>query len=99
MKIITENEIHQFDQKGFLIKKNFFKKSFVQKISKEINNLKFKNKTKKVDRYFGASVKNDQKSIFLQQPPFFAMERCVGASEKSIHSYPFWPSKPQMHSL
>ena len=27
MKIITENEIVQFEQKGFLIKKNFYNKS------------------------------------------------------------------------
>ena len=66
MKIITDNEIHQFDQKGFLIKKNFFKKSFVQKISKEINKLKSSDKTKKVDRYFGTNIKNNQKSILVR---------------------------------
>ena len=71
MNIITKNEIHQFDQKGFLIKKNFFKKSFVQKISKEINELKSKNKTKKVDRYFGTSVKNSQKSILVRIENFY----------------------------
>ena len=55
MKIITDNEIHQFDQKGFLVKKNFFKKPFVQKIAKEINNLKSKNKIKNI------SIKKNEK--------------------------------------
>ena len=71
MKIITENEIFQFDQKGFLIKKNFFKKEFIQKISKEIKSLKSKNLTKKVDKYFGMSVKDDQKSILVRIENFY----------------------------
>ena len=71
MKIITDDEIHQFDQKGFLIKKNFFNKSFVQKISKEINKLKYKDKRKKVDRYFGESEQNSQKSILVRIENFY----------------------------
>ena len=71
MKIITENEIVQFEQKGFLIKKNFFKKSFIQRISKEINSLKSKDQTKKVDRYFGMSVRGAQKSILVRIENFY----------------------------
>jgi len=71
MKIITENEIVQFEQKGFLIKKNFFKKSFIQRISKEINSLKSKDQTKKVDRYFGMSVRGARKSILVRIENFY----------------------------
>ena len=71
MNIISKNEISQFDQKGFLIKKNFFKKSFIQKISKEINSLKYKKRAKKVDRYFGMSVRNSHKSILVRIENFY----------------------------
>ena len=48
MKLISNSEINQFDQRGFLIKKKFFKKLFIKKISKEINLLKFKDRPKKL---------------------------------------------------
>ena len=66
MKVITKSEISQFDQKGFLIKKNFFKKSFVQKILKEINTLKSKDKTTRVDKYYEKSARNSNKSILVR---------------------------------
>ncbi len=71
MKLISNSEIHQFDQKGFLIKKNFFNKLFIQKISKEINLLKSKDRSKKVDKYFGMSVKKSQKSILVRIENFY----------------------------
>ena len=71
MKTISENEILQFDQKGFLIKKNFFKKSFIQKVSKEIDLLKSKDGKKKFDRYFGMSVGNNHKSILVRIENFY----------------------------
>ena len=57
MKIITQKEIFQFYQKGFLIKKNFFKKKFIKNIANEINVLKSNNKLN-VDRYYGKSIEN-----------------------------------------
>ena len=75
MKTISENEIFQFHQKGFLIKKNFFKKSFIQKVSKEINSLKSKEIKKKVDRYFGMSVGNGHKSILVRIENFYSKSK------------------------
>lgn len=71
MKNISEKEIFQFDQKGFLIKKNFFKKTFIQKISKEINFLKSIEGKKKVDSYFGKNVRNTHKSILVRIENFY----------------------------
>ena len=48
MKTISKNEVLQFDQKGYLIKKKFFKKFFVDKVLNEINSLKHTNKSIKV---------------------------------------------------
>ena len=71
MKTLSKNEILQFDQKGFLIKKNFFNKTYIQKISNEVNLLKSKDQTKKVDRYFGTSVGNSRKSILVRIENFY----------------------------
>lgn len=71
MKLITNCEIHQFDEKGFLIKKNFFNKFYIQKISKEINLLKSNDQSKKVDKYFGMSIKKSQKSILVRIENFY----------------------------
>tara|TARA_B100001063_G_C16744212_1_gene546537 strand:- start:910 stop:1665 length:756 start_codon:yes stop_codon:yes gene_type:complete len=70
MKVISKDEISQFDQKGFLVKKNFFRKSFVKKILKEINKLKSIDKTVKVDKYFGKSTQSD-KSILVRIENFY----------------------------
>ena len=71
MKLISDSEIHQFDKKGFLIKQNFFKKSFIKKISKEIISLKSKDRPKKVDKYFGISLKKGRKSILVRIENFY----------------------------
>tara|TARA_Y100000591_G_C21773939_1_gene667133 strand:- start:151 stop:909 length:759 start_codon:yes stop_codon:yes gene_type:complete len=71
MKNISVNEINQFDQKGYLVKKNFFKKSFINQISKEINLLKSKDLKKKVDRYFGMSVGKNRQSILVRIENFY----------------------------
>ena len=71
MKLISNSEINQFDQRGFLIKKKFFKKLFIKKISKEINLLKSKDRPKKVDKYFGISVKKSRKSILVRIENFY----------------------------
>ena len=71
MNLISNSEIHQFDQKGFLIKKKFFNKLFIKKISKEINLLKFKDRPKKIDKYFGISIKKSRKSILVRIENFY----------------------------
>jgi len=71
MKLISNSEIHQFDEKGYLIKKKFFNKFYVQKISKEINLLKSNDQSKKVDKYFGMSIKKSQKSILVRIENFY----------------------------
>ena len=71
MKLISDSEIHQFDKKGFLIKKNFFKRSYIQKISKEIISLKSKDRPIKVDKYFGISLKKGRKSILVRIENFY----------------------------
>ncbi len=71
MRKISNNEIYQFDQKGFLIKKNFFNKSLVKKILNEIESIKYKDGVKKFDRYFGKSVKEKNKSILVRIENFY----------------------------
>ena len=71
MKLISNSEIHQFDEKGYLIKKKFFNKFYVQKILKEINLLKSNDQSKKVDKYFGMSIKKSQKSILVRIENFY----------------------------
>ena len=68
---ISNNEIYQFDQKGFLIKKNFFSKSLVKKILNEIESIKYTDGAKKFDRYFGKSVKEKNKSILVRIENFY----------------------------
>jgi ectoine hydroxylase-related dioxygenase (phytanoyl-CoA dioxygenase family) len=57
MKTISNYEINEFDKKGFILKKNFFRKSLVKKILKEINSLKSEELNIKTDKYY-----NDQNS-------------------------------------
>ena len=71
MRKISNNEIFQFDQKGFLIKKNFFNKSYIKKILNEIDSIKHKDGTNKFDRYFGKSVKEKNKSILVRIENFY----------------------------
>ena len=71
MRKISNNEIYQFDQKGFLVKNNFFSKSFIKKILNEIESIKHKEGTKKFDRYFGKSVKDNNKSILVRIENFY----------------------------
>ncbi len=71
MRKISNNEIYQFDQKGYLVKKNFFNKSFVKKILNEIETIKYKDGKKKFDRYFGKSVKDSKKSILVRIENFY----------------------------
>ena len=71
MTKISNNEIYQFDQKGFLIKKNFFTKSFIKKILNEIDLIKFKDGSKKFDRYFGKSLKDKNRSILVRIENFY----------------------------
>ena len=71
MRKISNNEIYQFDQKGFLVKNNFFSKSFIKKILNEIESIKHKDGTKKFDRYFGKSIKDNNKSILVRIENFY----------------------------
>ena len=71
MTKISNNEIYQFDQKGFLIKKNFFTKFFIKKILNEIDLIKFKDGSKKFDRYFGKSLKDKNRSILVRIENFY----------------------------
>ncbi len=71
MKTISKKEITQFDQNGFLIKKKFFKKSFVHKILKEINMLKSDGNNKKVDKYYVHTFRNDRKSKLVRIENFY----------------------------
>ena len=48
MKIITDNEIHQFNQKGFLIKKIFLKNHLFKKFLKKLISLNQEIKLKKL---------------------------------------------------
>ena len=70
MNIISQNEISQFDKKGFLIKKKFFKKKFIRKISDEINTIK-SNDNLKFDKYYGKSTVRKNKLILVRVENFF----------------------------
>jgi len=52
-------------------KKKFFNKFYIQNISKEINLLKSNDQSKKVDKYFGMSIKKSQKSILVRIENFY----------------------------
>lgn len=71
MQIVSKTEITQFIKKGFIVKKNFFNKNYVQKILKEINDLKFNHNQIKVDKYYGTSTGNKQKSLLVRIENFY----------------------------
>lgn len=70
MKTISQNEISQFNQKGFLIKKKFFKKTFMRKVLNEIKIIK-SNDNLKVDRYYGKRMGSTNKIILVRIENFF----------------------------
>lgn len=70
MKTISQDEIYQFDTKGYLIKKNFIKKDIVKKILIEINSIKLNNKLN-VDKYFGKSIKQKNELILVRIENFY----------------------------
>ena len=70
MKTISQNEISQFNQKGFLIKKNFFKKEYMRKVLNEVNMIKSNNNLN-VDRYYGKTAGSINKIILVRIENFF----------------------------
>ena len=88
MKTISKNEVLQFDQKGYLIKKKFFKKFFVDKVLNEINSLKHTNKSIKVDKYYSNKV-GTKKSMLVRIENFYKKSRYLTSliEDKSINKF------------
>lgn len=99
MKTISKNEVLQFDQKGYLIKKKFFKKFFVDKVLNEINSLKHTNKSIKVDKYYSNKV-GTKKSMLVRIENFYKKSRYLTSliEDKSINKIlkKLFKSKPTL---
>ena len=83
MKTISQDEIYQFDQKGYLVKKNFIKKNFVKKILNEINSIKL-NKKLNVDKYYAKSIKQKNKLILVRIENFYNKSKFLTQLIKDI---------------
>lgn len=71
MPVITKTEVVQFYKKGFLIKKNLFKKKYIKIIQNEIQKLSKENNPNKVDKYYGPNIFNKKKNLLVRIENFY----------------------------
>ena len=71
MNILTKAEIDNFKKKGFIIKKNFFKKNYVKNILTEVTFIKRNDKNKKFYKYYEQSILDRKKSILVRVENFY----------------------------